>query len=136
MKEPVEMSATQLTAYRSAIQNVPDNQLVIASVAPPGVAAGWNTAFGQNNRPVKPIGTRTVQLYTDEVAAAEEAAEESSNTLTTILIVGGLCLIALIGFVAMMVFSKSPSGDEKTSLVEEGLEEYPPDSDEGEETIE
>jgi len=91
MSSPVTLSLEQLTAYRTAISNHDNTQTAVVSEAPAGVAAGWNTALGTNNRPAQVMGNRLVEAYT-----APRPLTINSNRVQIGLLVAAITLVVAV----------------------------------------
>lgn len=64
LQRPVNISAMQLTAYRSAINDIPRNQLKIDTTFVPAGVQDWDRSLGINIRPLQPLGQRQVTRHT------------------------------------------------------------------------
>lgn len=64
LQRPVNISAAQLTAYRTAINDIPRNQLKIDTTFVPAGVQDWDRSLGVNNRPLQPLGQRQVTRST------------------------------------------------------------------------
>jgi len=64
LQRPVNISAAQLTAYRTAINAIPRNQLKIETTFRPKGVQDWDPQLGVNIRPTQPLGQRHITRHT------------------------------------------------------------------------
>jgi hypothetical protein len=95
LQTPVNISAAQLATYRSTINVVPRNQLLVDTTFLPSGVKDWDATLGINIRPTQPLGLRQVARYTAVQPSHEDRTIERLSgwiVLISGLLLGLLCL--------------------------------------------